>query len=408
MNQMLIHKTSTKTIALVCLLLLVQTSLVPAADDITGVWEITTDYNGFQSLATLFISKKANGTLTGKWGSRELSEVKFQKGKLTFVRTLRFGNREFSTDYSGTLKDGKLTGTMSSDRGDWAVNGSRKKPKCPALGQWDMKFNIGKREITGKLTISGKPDGMMAGKWDAEYGEHTISNVKFEDGKLSYARKSKINDFEFESTFEGTVEGHKLAGVFKSQRGEMLATGARKGAALVGNWELTSTSDRGTFTSMLMIDGDLTGRYELFGGEIPIKNLKLEGDQVTFGIEMGRGDRTYTMNFKGTLDVKSLTGQFTSGRGTREVTGRWIQAASSVKRELKVYSKPPNATVFYRRHGDREYGPPHHEPTNTGIILEYACWYLKVEKEGYKPQEKFFDPYRTNIWRVDFVLQPVK
>jgi len=80
----------------------------------------------------------------------------------------------------------------------------------------------------------------------------------------------------------------------------------------------------------MKIDGDLTGRYEFFGGEIPIKDLKLEGDQVTFVIEMGFGDRTFRMDFKGKLDGKSLTGELVSERGTTEVAGKMLEAASPV------------------------------------------------------------------------------
>jgi hypothetical protein len=172
--------------------------------------------------------------------------------------------------------------------------------------------------------------GMDTHALSADYGEHTISNVKFEDGKLTYTRKSKINDFEFESTFEGTIKGHKLAGAFKSQRGEIPATGERVGAPLIGKWELTTTSERGTRTSMLTIFGDMTGRYESFGGEIPIKDLKLQGDQVTFVIEMGFGDQTFKMDFKGKLDGTTLNGERTTSRGTSEFTGKKVKTASPV------------------------------------------------------------------------------
>jgi len=328
MNQMLIHKRIGKSIILTCLLLLVQTSFVWAAEDITGEWEMKMEFGGRESFATMTISKKADGSLTGKWGSGELTNVKFENGKLTFTRILSFGDQEFIMEYAGTLKDGKITGTTSSDRGEFAANGARKKPKCPALGQWDMKFNVGDREITGRLTISEKPDGTLAGKWDAESGEHAVSNVKFEDGKLTYTRKSKFGEQEFESSFDGAIQGNKLAGTFKSERGELPATGERVGAALVGKWELTTTSERGTRTRMLTIYGDMTGRYESFGGEIPIKDLKLEGNEVTFVLEMGFGDQTFKMDFKGKLDGKSLTGQLVSERGTAEVAGKMLEAAS--------------------------------------------------------------------------------
>ncbi len=330
MNQTLVHKRVGKFIILTCLLLLLQKSYVYAAEDITGQWEMKMEFGGRESFATMTISKKADGSLTGKWGSGELTDVRYEDGKLTFARIITFGDSEFILEYAGTLRDGKITGQMSSDRGEFAVNGSRKKPKCPALGQWDMKFNIGEREITGKLTISEGADGAMAGKWDAEYGEHTISNVKFEDGKLTYTRKVKMRDFEFETNFDGTIRGHKLTGIFESQRGEIPATGERIGAPLIGRWELTTTSERGTRTRMLTIFGDMTGRYESFGGEIPIQDLKLEGDKVTFVVERGFGDRVFRQEFKGKLEGKSLKGQLVSDRGTTEVAGKMLKKVSPV------------------------------------------------------------------------------
>jgi hypothetical protein len=324
------HKTIGKTLILVCLISLVQTSLALAAEDITGEWEMTMDFGGRPSYAMLTISKNADGSLSGKWGSDDLSDVKFQDGKLTFVRTIQFGDQEFSMDYAGTLKDGKITGEMSSDRGEFDVNGVRFKPKSPALGTWNISFNIGDRDITGQLAISEKPDGTLEGKWISERGNTVISNVKLTDGKLTFNRKSTFGDNTYESNFEGTIDGNNLTGVFKSQRGEMPAKGSRVGAALIGKWDLTSVSEFGTRQGMMRINGDLTGRYEFFGGELPIKDLKLEGNQVTFALETGFGDQTFTLDFKGTLDGNNLKGQMTSDRGTSEITGKKIEATSAV------------------------------------------------------------------------------
>ncbi len=329
MNQGTFQKTLGKSLFLALILALAAGTVpVLAAEDITGDWEMTMDFNGRQSFATLSISKKADGTYTGKWGSTELVDVKFDGQKLTFVRVIKVPDNEFRMNYEGTLKDGKLTGKMSGERGDFAANGARKKPKLPVLGQWDIKFNVGDREITARLTVSEKPDGSLEGKW-TEPGEHVLSNVKFQDGKLTFTRKSKIEDMEFETIYEGTVKGNELTGMLKGEMGQWQANGHRVGTALIGNWELTSTSDRGPRTRMLTIYGDLTGRYEMFGGEIPIKDLKLEGDQVSFKVEMGFGDQTFTMEFKGKLDGKTLKGQTSSERGTNELTGKKVEAASA-------------------------------------------------------------------------------
>jgi hypothetical protein len=286
------------------------------------------DFGGRPSYATLTISKNADGTLAGKWGSNELSNVKFQDGKLTFTRTVRFGDQDFTMNYSGTLKDGQLTGLMSSDRGEFATNGTRVKPLSPAVGVWDLAYKIGDRDVTARLTVSQKTDGTPQVTWASQFGESTISNIKLQDSKLSFIRKVKFNENEIEMTFTGTVQGDKLTGTSKNEQLEVPVSGTRFGTALIGKWELTVTSERGTRQGSLRIFPDLSGRYEFFGGEIPIKDLKLEGNQVTFALEMGFGDQTFKMDFKGTLDGNALKGQMTSERFNSEVTGKKLAAAA--------------------------------------------------------------------------------
>jgi len=325
MKQILTNKKNGKFIGFICVLLLMQTSLLFAADDITGEWEIKMDFGGRNTFAALSISKNADGKLSGKWGRDVVSDVNFQDNKLTFIRTVGREQWQFTMNFEATLKDGKLTGTLSSDRGQNNLVGYRPKPMCPALGQWDVKFSVADRDINALLTISKNPDDTLAGQWTKEEGEHIISDVKFQDGKLTFNRKVNFEGFEFETPFEGTIEANKLTGMFKNEMGQWEATGSRVGAQLVGKWELTTTFERGPRTQILTIFGDMTGRYESFGGYIPIKDLKLEGDQLTFSVDVGFGDWAFQMDFKGMLKGDSLTGQFTSPRGTRETTGKKIE-----------------------------------------------------------------------------------
>ena len=329
----ILHKTSGRSILLTFLCLLMQTSLVWAAEEITGVWRVTMDFEGRESFATLSIAKKDDGSLTGKWGSSELSNVKFEDNKLTFVRTMSFGDQEFTSDFSGTLKDGKITGVMSNDFADMNVTAVRKKPMCLALGQWDISFTVMDRDINVKLIVSQTKDGKLEGKWTEEMGEHVISSIKFENNKLTLTRKSKIEDMEFETTCEGEIKGDVFTGTMKSEMGDSPVKGKRFGTELIGTWEMTTTSDFGTRTSMMMIEPDMTGYYESFGGEIPMKNLKLEGSQVTFKLEMGFGDMTFEMDFKGKLDGKTIKGQMDSERGTSDVTGKKIEKKVEEKTE---------------------------------------------------------------------------
>ena len=332
MSQMLNHKTSGKSIVLICFILLLQTSLVLAAEEITGDWEMMMDNNGRKSYAMLSIKKAEDGALSGTWGSTEISNAKFQDGKLTFTRTVGPPDREFTSDYEGTLKDGKLMLTISNDWGELSAVGTRPKPLCLALGQWEIGFSVMDRDIKATLTISKNKDGKLEGKWAEEMGEHKISDVKFEDGKLMFTRHTKVEDFEFDNTYEGTIKDNKLTGMLKGgDMGQWEANGQRLGLALIGTWEITSVSDFGTRKTTMKIFPSMTGRYEVFDSEIPMKNLKLKGDQVTFLLEMGFGDMTFELDFKGKLDGKTLKGEMNSDRGTSQITGKKVEKTKKEK-----------------------------------------------------------------------------
>jgi hypothetical protein len=317
-----------RLLAAVLLTFLAGLPQIVAAQDITGEWAVTMDFNGRPSYATLTLTKNPDGTLAGKWGSDALSNVKLDGQKLTFVRTVRFGDNEFTMDYAGTVTDGKITGNMSSDRGEFPANAVKRKPMPAIVGVWNLSYSVGDRDMTATLTISQKPDGALDAKWASQMGETVISNVKGQDNKITFDRTVKFNDQEFTMTFEGTAQGDKLTGVSKSDMGEVPVTGTRFGADLIGKWELTTVSDFGTRTIMMTINPDLSGRYESFGGETPMKNVKFENGQLTFDLETGWGDRTFNMDFKGKVDGKTLKGEMNSDRGTTEITGKKLPATA--------------------------------------------------------------------------------
>jgi hypothetical protein len=328
MNHTKCHPSTTKYLLLAGLLLVGCVSPALAAENIVGDWNMMMEFNGNQSFATLSIAQKPDGTYSGKWGASDLSNVKLDGQKLTFERTVRFGENESTMSYAGTVKDGKLTGQWSSDRGEFETNGVKIKPMSPAVGVWELKYTVGDRDVTAKMTISEKPDGTLEGKYSSQLGESVMSNVKFAGGKLTFDRVAKFNDQEFQLTFAGAIQDSKLTGQFKTDMGEVEVAGTRFGGALIGKWELTAVSDRGTRTLLMTINPDLTGRYEFFFAEVPIKDLKLEGNQVTFAVESSFGDRSFRADFKGKVEDGVLKGQMTSERGTTEITGKKLPPAA--------------------------------------------------------------------------------
>ncbi len=338
MNYTRRHPSTAKYLFLAGLLLLGWVSPL-LAQDITGDWDMTADFNGRQSVSTLMIAKSPDGTLSGRWGASDLSNVKLEGDKLTFTRTMRFGDQEFTMNYAGTVKDGKIAGQWSSERGEFPTNGVRAKPMSPAAGVWDLKYTIGDRDVTAQMTISQKPDGALDVKYASQMGDSVVSNAKFQDGKLTFDRAAKFNDQEFKMTFAGTIQGDKLTGAFKSDMGEVPVTGTRLGGALIGKWMLTAVSERGTRNVLMTINPDLTGRYESFFGEIPIKDLKLEGNQVTFVIESSFGDQTFKQDFKGKLEGGVVKGQMTSERGSSEITGKKLAPTAAAASASSIVGK---------------------------------------------------------------------
>ena len=103
-----------------------------------------------------------------------------------------------------------------------------------------------------------------------------------------------------------------------------LASAGGKSSGIVGTWELTTESSRGTRTRTLTINEDFTGSYQGRNQEMPISDLKLEGDQLSFTVRMKWQDREFSMDFKGTVDGNSIKGTWITSRGTREVIGKKI------------------------------------------------------------------------------------
>lgn len=209
--------------------------VVIAAEGVVGEWEFKRQRPARTSTATMTIKKNAEGGYEGTWSARRgegtLSDITFENGKVKFVRTRSFGDREVKTTYEGTVESGKITGKGQGRSGGFTfkgtLQGEAKTGADAIVGEWQMTVETPEREIVEKLTITKNADGTLAGKWEGRRGESTISDVKFEAGKLTFTRTGRFRDREFTSTFEGTVEGDNMKGVFRSERGEREANATR-------------------------------------------------------------------------------------------------------------------------------------------------------------------------------------
>jgi hypothetical protein len=286
-----------------------------------GDWSVKFQFGERQANAIISFSRDSEGNLTAQWislwGVLDLNDVKFEENKLSFVQVVQFRDNEFTSNFTGTIEDGKLTGVFSSDRGESKLEGMRS-PRTPrAVGSWEMKFKVGDREVTTTLVIKSDKEGKLTAEWQSQWGEHQVTDVAYERGNLTFKRKSKFQDRSWESTFKGTVRGDSLSGVITSEMGEIPVKGQRVNAALVGTWNLEVTAEWGTIRQRLRVNPDMSGLY----GTIPIKKVNLEEDRVDFLMVMEFGDQTFEMTFAGKLEESKLTGELTTSRGTQKIKG---------------------------------------------------------------------------------------
>jgi len=286
-----------------------------------GDWRIKMKFGEREFESILAFSRNQEGQYTGHWisfwGMNELKEVKFEENKLSFTQVTNYGGQERTSKFAGTIEQGKLSGLLMSDRGEMEINGKRA-PRTPrGVGSWEMKIKAGEREFTGTLVITADKEGNLRGTWKSSRGESEVSDLKYENRKLTFKRVIQRENDQMEMTFEGTLGYTSLEGVFKSDRGEATTTGTRVGASLIGTWNLDIESERGPRKQRLRVNADMSALY----GSTLIKKINLEGDKVSFKYVLQFNDQDYETSFVGKIVDSKLTGELETSRGTSKVKG---------------------------------------------------------------------------------------
>jgi len=287
-----------------------------------GDWLVKIDFDGRQTESVLALSRDQEGNRTGQWisfwGASDLQDVQYLEGKLDFswARTNRDG-QTVTSKFTGTIEEGTLVGSLSSDRGEYRVEGKRSPRFSRAAGNWAMNLKVNEQVFASTLAISPDESGNLSGQWQSEWGEHEITDLAYERGNLSFGRRSKIQDREWESTFQGTIERDVLSGTIKSELGEIEVTGEKLGAPLIGTWNLEVASERGSRKQRLRVNPDMSGLY----GSLQIEKILLEDDQVSFSTVLQFGDQEFELSFAGKVGESVISGELTTSRGSQKVTG---------------------------------------------------------------------------------------
>lgn len=290
---------------------------------VTGNWLLTSDFNGRPVNSLLMLSKDKDGNYQGSWGSFRgidpIDDLKIKDGNISFTQTNRFRDQEFTMTFAGTVKDGELTGAMVSNRGENTFKGSRIKPLPAIVGVWEFRRQRQDREFISTLIVSQDKDGQFNADWQSQRSNSwEISDVKYEDEKLTFTRKNTDPDRQRETTYTLTAQDDTISGTMMSPGGEREIEGKRLHSDLIGKWELTITSDRGQRKQLLWIRPDMTALY----GSADVGTVSVEDGNISFRYEISFGDRSFENEFTGQLQAGTLTGEMSNSRGSQQVTGQ--------------------------------------------------------------------------------------
>lgn len=94
-----------------------------------------------------------------------------------------------------------------------------------------------------------------------------------------------------------------------------------------GKWNISWQTQQGERTMTLNLKQDssmnVTGNAMLPMGEVPIKDGKLQGNTLTFTLQMGRGNQSAPMHYQATVNGDTMQGTVQGPQGQpRSFTGK--------------------------------------------------------------------------------------
>ncbi len=94
------------------------------------------------------------------------------------------------------------------------------------VGEWQLTMDIGGREVEPVIVIEQR-EGTLAGTWRGMRGDAELQEVTFVDGVLSFHFDRETPRGTVSMSFEGTVDGERLAGQLSGPQRSFPADGVR-------------------------------------------------------------------------------------------------------------------------------------------------------------------------------------
>ena len=269
--------------------------------------------------------------------TQNLRSTSFFEGRISFSFDVQHEGQTVGVVYTGTLNDGVFKGTIISGTvGSFNADLVPTAPIVdfsPVLGSWDGETEAGPFVIV--LTQNEKG---LAGRIESDLGTTELTDLAFEDGKLSFELSIDLGGQMMEFSFSGSVSDGAFDGeVVIPDVAEIPLTMTRTSepvdlAAAAGRWE--GMTDDGSpvavIVSVIVSDegGYLKGQVETNLGTQDVEDLAFANGKLSFSTTLDLGGQAVNFKFDGPIDGDTYNSQISiDGLGefpvefTREASG---------------------------------------------------------------------------------------
>ena len=193
---------------------------IPRTSRAVGTWNVKFKFGDQEIENDIVVKAGEKDALVVDWKSegvtRKISEVKYERGKLSFKSNGKYEDREWEANFEGTIRGNSLTASVKAGEREIAIEGTR--AGAPLIGTWDLDLASERGERKQRLRVNSDMTAL--------YGSTPVK-VSLVDGKVSFDLVLEFGDRKFEMKFTGKVEESSLSGEITTSRGTTKISGKK-------------------------------------------------------------------------------------------------------------------------------------------------------------------------------------